>query len=394
MKASVQNHRSVFAIFTLVALAGCGGSTTSQNQSGSPVSTITNEVGSQTETCGAPMDSDSVSILSDLSAVLVGSLSEEPDEAAVGRFNVSFNFDVDDVLYSQNPEIYGYKDTRVRLSAWSDGQELANSYIYQHDWKDTTHLVGLIPAAEKDVVGMVAIELGQLDSFRIGRSDCDDARQIAFREFADSSGRDADSSLLVELLRSSEERATCVLSTPPDTLCSSELVDLFDAVVFGTSGQPIVDQSTLWHATPPSSRNLDLRFLPRSIAESLVLVPVALKYQSDVPGGTFRFRCELGASWAWATSAIVSVAPVVGCRGSSLKLEFTDDLSGTTTSALVVDDPEVYEQDGLALAISYVEKRIKIEAKPLRSGALERLLELSSEQIEDLRSQYSQPMAE
>jgi hypothetical protein len=160
------------------------------------------------------------------SMVTYGHVAPEPHEAPEGRWYVAFDFIIDDVVHDPSRALR--TGEVIRISAWSDSQTLADSYLADEGLLDgDVHGVGMSGGM---VMPTVAKILGPPGQFRFGSAACTDPQQVAFEMLASEVGRPADLDLYLDYMAAAEEQARCA--------CSVLLADIYSAIAFEIGTDP------------------------------------------------------------------------------------------------------------------------------------------------------------
>lgn len=156
---------------------------------------------------------------------------------------------------------------------------------------------------------------------------------------------------------------------------------------------PLPPDVPTWNELAPNQRNVNMQEVPLDVLPELLLVGVVVSYDSEIAQGVFKFGCELGGSVGWATDARPTLLPVSACRRFDLVLSF-EDFDGNLSQVGVISSEIINEaeRDGLAISLAS-DSASSLPAiagiRLLKDGDLEKLVGMTSEQLETLRRTYS-----
>jgi hypothetical protein len=235
---------------------------------------------------------------------------------------------------------------------------------------------------------------------------CDLTAQFA--EYGRRVGRTADLELLTDSIAEYWRYMHCLYPVSSEGLpltstvdgCSSPMIAIAERV--GRHEPEPIEMSVeeeFW-ATSADQRSLRITDVPQSIADLLMLVPVHLTTIGTPLRGGYSFRCELGSGFAWLDTASPNVMPVVACRDGDLELVYipldeNGELSAKDESVigqLAADQLLQGSQNGLSLVLDFTSAAVGVTAALLQPGDLEKLLNLSTGELAQLRLQYTTPL--
>jgi hypothetical protein len=220
-------------------------------------------------------------------------------------------------------------------------------------------------------------------------NDCGTTRKFA--ALSDRAGRKNDIDLLHSLQMEATEETCTVGSAPTD--CKGDLTRLAFEIELGEGPKPI-DLAEAWRITPPDVRSLAFSDVDPSFLPRLMLIPVVPAYEGNPNGSYLRLTCSLGVGYSW--NGALRVLPASACRGEDLVVRWSkssnpDTASWETIGAVAAKSLD--EVNGIELTIDWNEPTPRLtKVRVLEPGEIQNILNITDEQLAELRAQYSQPM--
>ena len=200
---------------------------------------------------------------------------------------------------------------------------------------------------------------------------------------ASATGISSASQLLIDL-RDSADPSRC------DSSCLS-----FRQTAYSATSDETVPGPTSWADLAPDKRSIDMRQVPQSVLSKLAVTGIVTNETGDsVPPGAFRFRCELGLSMGWVAAQGGHILPVAVCRDLPLVVEYQEDRDGApwvVVGKIAADTLSLDNGVEVSIKFSAADGEMSLTARQLADGELEQLSNMSAEQLEELRKEFSTP---